>query len=251
MKDSEHTTSPPSSSLYLSKKIIIAIDGYSACGKSTTAKLVASQLGYTYIDTGAMYRAVTLYFHNHYIALDSPKEVQTALNHINIHLAFNPKTDQSETFLNGLNVEKEIRKMYISEKVSEVSALADVRKAMVKQQQEMGKKKGLVMDGRDIGTKVFPEAELKVFMSADLHIRAARRQLELLERKELVNLQDIIENLDMRDRIDTTRKESPLMKAEDAFEIDTSFLTIEEQVEYIINLATSKIILLSDHRLTE
>jgi cytidylate kinase len=251
MKDSEQTNSPSGPSPTLSKKIIIAIDGYSACGKSTTAKLVAAQLGYAYIDTGAMYRAVTLYFHDHYVAMDSPKAVQTALDHIHIHFAFNPKTDQSETFLNGLNVEKEIRKMYISEKVSEVSALAEVRKAMVKQQQEMGKKKGLVMDGRDIGTKVFPEAELKVFMAADLHIRAARRQAELLERKELVNLQDIIENLAMRDRIDTTRKESPLLKADDAFEIDTSFLTIEEQVDNIVRLATSKIVLPPDNRLTE
>jgi len=245
MKDSQHTPSTPSSDpgspIHSSKKIIVAIDGYSGCGKSTTAKLVASQLGYTYIDTGAMYRAVTLYFLEHYVALDNPVEVQKALNNIHISFTFNPKTEQSETCLNGLNVEEEIRKMYISEKVSEVSAIPEVRRAMVRQQQQIGKKRGLVMDGRDIGTKVFPDAELKIFMSADIQIRAARRQLELLEKQELVNLQDIILNLETRDRIDTTRKESPLTKADDAYSIDTSFMTIDEQVDYIVYLATAKI----------
>jgi cytidylate kinase len=254
MKDSRHPDSYPSSDsgplFTTSKKIIVAIDGYSACGKSTTAKQVAAQLGYTYIDTGAMYRAVTLHFIDKYVALDSPAEVQKALNDINISFIFNPKTEQSETYLNGLNVEDEIRKMYISEKVSDVSALPDVRRAMVKQQQLIGKKRGLVMDGRDIGTKVFPDAELKIFMTADIQIRAARRQLELIERQELVNLQDIILNLETRDRIDTTRKESPLMKADDAFAIDTSFMTIDEQVEYIVHLATSKIANVSADRLT-
>lgn len=224
------------------KKIIIAIDGYSACGKSTTAKLVASQLGYAYIDTGAMYRAVTLYFHDQYVALDNPKEVQAALSKIKVSFFPNPKTGKNETCLNGLNVEEEIRKMYISEKVSEVSALPEVRTAMVRQQKEMGRRRGVVMDGRDIGTKVFPDAELKVFMTADIHIRAERRQSELLANNELVNLQEIMANLEMRDRIDTSRKESPLMKADDAYVIDTSYITIEEQVDYIINMATGVIV---------
>ena len=254
MKEFRHPNSPSSSNagpfVPSSKKIIIAIDGYSACGKSTTAKQVAAQLGYTYIDTGAMYRAVTLYFIENYVAGDNPVEVQKALHDIHISFVFNPKTEQSDTCLNGLNVEHEIRKMYISEKVSEVSALPDVRRAMVRQQQQIGKKRGLVMDGRDIGTKVFPDAELKLFMTADIQIRAARRQQELLERQELVNLEDIILNLETRDRIDTTRKESPLTKAEDAYAIDTSFMTIDEQVDYIVHLATSKIASASADRLT-
>ncbi len=224
------------------RKIIIAIDGYSACGKSTTAKRVATQLGYTYVDTGAMYRAVTLYFLEQYVALDNPKAVQIALNDIHISFVFNPKTGRNETCLNGLNVEEEIRKMYISEQVSAVSALPEVRRAMVRQQQEMGKKRGVVMDGRDIGTKVFPDAELKIFMTADILIRAERRQLELLETNELVNLPEILANLETRDRIDTTRKESPLVKAEDAYPLDTSHMTIDEQVEYIVNLAVSKML---------
>lgn len=225
---------------YPSSKITIAIDGYSAVGKSTTAKLVAAQLGYAYVDTGAMYRAVTLYFHNHRIGLISGA-VQSALDALRISFVFNSGAGVNETYLDGLNVEAEIRKMYISDRVSEVSALPEVRRAMVGQQQEMGKRRGLVMDGRDIGTKVFPDAELKIFMNADLHVRAERRQLELRERNEFVPLPDIIENLTMRDRIDTTRKESPLVKAADAYEINTTHMTIEEQVEYIVHLAAGKI----------
>jgi cytidylate kinase len=229
------------------KKIIIAIDGYSACGKSTTAKAVASKLGYVYIDTGAMYRATTLYFHEHYINLTDPKAVSKALGNINIHLIYNPKTDKSETYLNGLNVEDEIRKMYISEKVSEVSALPEVRKSMVALQKKMGKKRGVVMDGRDIGTEVFPDAELKIFMVADMLVRAHRRQLELFERNQIVSLDEIIENIRKRDHIDTTRKEGPLRKAKDAILLDTTHMTIEEQVDFIVNLATGKMI--EAHRL--
>jgi len=225
------------------QKIIIAIDGYSSCGKSTTAKKVAARLGYGYIDTGAMYRAVTLHFIEHNISLTNPKEVAKGLNEIQISLHHNPRTTENEVFLNGVNVEKEIRKMYISNQVSEVSAIAEVRHAMVSQQQKMGKKKGIVMDGRDIGTKVFPEAELKLFMSADLHLRAVRRQQELLEKNQLVNLDEIRANLEHRDRIDSGRKESPLMKAEDAIEIDTSYITIEEQVDLVVELATSRILI--------
>ena len=224
------------------KKIIIAIDGYSACGKSTTAKAVASKLGYAYIDTGAMYRATTLFFHEHYINLTNPKAITKALEDIHIHFLHNPKTEKNETYLNGFNVEHEIRKMYISDKVSEVGAIPEVRRCMVAQQQKMGKKKGLVMDGRDIGTAVFPDAELKLFMRADINIRAHRRQLELLEKKQVVNLEDIMENLQKRDHIDTTRSEGPLKQATDAYELDTTYMTLDEQIDIIINLATTKMI---------
>jgi CMP/dCMP kinase len=224
------------------KKIVIAIDGYSACGKSSTAKQVAARLGYAYIDTGAMYRAVTLYFHDHHVQLTNPKEVQNALNEVHVSFQHNPKTEQNETYLNGLNVEEEIRKMYISNRVSEVAAIKAVREAMVAQQQRMGKHKGVVMDGRDIGTVVFPDAELKVFMNADFRTRAERRQKELLDKNMLVNLDEVMNNLQKRDEIDTSRKESPLRKADGAVEIDTTFFTFEEQVEEIIRLATTKII---------
>ncbi|HXA02780.1 MAG TPA: (d)CMP kinase [Cytophagaceae bacterium] len=224
------------------KKIIIAIDGYSACGKSTTAKMLAAKLGYSYIDTGAMYRATTLYFHEHYINLTNPKAIQKALEEIHITFIFNPKLDKSETYLNGLNVEDEIRKMYISEKVSEVSALTEVRRYMVGLQKKMGKKRGLVMDGRDIGTAVFPDAELKIFMVADMQVRAYRRQQELLGRKQVVDLDDIIKNIEKRDYIDTTRDEGPLKKADDAYILDTTFMTVDEQVDFVIHLVTGKMI---------
>lgn len=224
------------------QKIIIAIDGYSSCGKSTTAKLVASKLGYGYIDTGAMYRAVTLYFLENKVTLTNPRDVEKALLNITITFHNNPKTCENETFLNGVNVEKEIRKMYISEMVSEVSAIAEVRHALVAQQQRMGKRKGIVMDGRDIGTRVFPDAELKIFMTADINLRAQRRQMELLEKKQMVNLDEIKENLQHRDNIDTSRKESPLIQAPDAILIDTSFITVEEQVDQVVGLAQSLIL---------
>ena len=224
------------------KKIIIAIDGYSACGKSTTAKVAASRLGYSYVDTGAMYRATTLYFHEHFINHTNPKAIAKALENIHISFIFNPKLNKSETYLNGLNVEDDIRKMYISEKVSEVSAIPEVRHTMVALQQKMGKKRGLVMDGRDIGTAVFPDAELKIFMQADLMIRAYRRQQELLASKQVVDIDDILSNLEKRDRMDTSRKEGPLRKADGAFILDTSYMTVDEQVESVINLATGKIV---------
>lgn len=224
------------------KKIVIAIDGYSACGKSTTAKAVASKLGYGYIDTGAMYRATTLYFKENYIHYTDPKEVHKALENIHITFHHNPKTDRNETYLNGLNVEDEIRKMYISESVSEVSAIPEVRKAMVALQKKMGRKRGIVMDGRDIGTEVFPDAELKLFMQADMMVRATRRQQELFERKQTVDLDEIIENLTKRDYLDTTRKEGPLRKADDAVSLDTTYITIDEQVDFIIDLAVGKMI---------
>jgi cytidylate kinase len=223
-------------------KIIIAIDGYSSCGKSTTAKLVAAKLGYGYIDTGAMYRAVTLYFLENNIAFTNPKEIEKALHNITISFHHNPKTDENETFLNGVNVEKEIRKMYVSNQVSEVSAIAEVRHAMVAQQQRMGKRKGIVMDGRDIGTHVFPNAELKIFMTADVNLRAFRRQQELLTKKQLVNLEEILQNLKHRDLIDTTRKESPLIQAPDSFLIDTSYMTVDEQVDIVVGMAQTQML---------
>jgi CMP/dCMP kinase len=222
-------------------RIVIAIDGYSSCGKSTTAKAVAARLGYTYLDTGAMYRAVSLYFMQQRIALTNPKEVRHALDHIQISFTYNAKTNRSETCLNGINVEDEIRRMYISNFVSEVSAIAEVRRAMVAQQQRMGKRRGVVMDGRDIGTKVFPDAEVKVFMTADTYIRAKRRQRELLDKGELVNFDEIIQNIEKRDHIDTTRAESPLVQATDAELLDTSYMTVDEQVDWVIQYADQRV----------
>lgn len=222
-------------------KIVIAIDGFSGCGKSSTAKAVAKKLGYTYIDSGAMYRAATLHFLNNLTVLSNPKEVSKALDSLKISFHFNSERQTQETFLNGLNVEDEIRTMRVSDYVSEVSKLKEVRHALVAQQQKLGKAKGVVMDGRDIGTVVFPEAELKVFMTADLSIRAARRQKEILEKGELIELEKIKLNLGERDRIDSTRAESPLLKAEDAIEIDTSLLEFDDQVEQIVSLAKEKL----------
>jgi CMP/dCMP kinase len=222
------------------KKIVIAIDGYSACGKSTTAKQVASVLGYRYIDTGAMYRAVTLYFIDHHISLTNPKEIAKALKEVNISFKVN-SVNKSETFLNGLNVEREIRDMRVSENVSQVSAIKEVRVAMVEQQRKMGKEKAVVLDGRDIGTVVFPFAELKLFMTAEILVRAFRRQRELLERDQMIDLDEVIDNIVNRDRIDTTRTESPLKKADDAIVIDTTHITIDEQVDEVVRLALSKV----------
>lgn len=223
----------------LMKKIIIAIDGYSACGKSTTAKVVAKELSYRYIDSGAMYRAVTLYFLDHHVSITNTREVDKALGEVRITFVNNAK-GTSETFLNGSNVESAIRKMRISENVSQVSALKEVRVAMVEQQRKLGKEKGIVMDGRDIGTVVFPDAGLKIFLTADMLVRAFRRQKELLEKNDLVDIDEIIDNLNKRDQIDSTRKESPLIKAQNAISIDTTHITIDEQVDEVIRLALTK-----------
>ncbi len=223
------------------RKIIIAIDGFSACGKSTTAREVAKELNYKYIDSGAMYRAVTLHFLEHHVAITNPKEVERALREIRISFVVNSK-GITETFLNGINVEKSIRKMRISENVSQVSAIKTVRVAMVEQQRKLGKDRGVVMDGRDIGTVVFPEAELKIFLTADILVRAFRRQRELLEREDLVDIDSIIENLQKRDQIDSNRTESPLVKAKDATGIDTTHITIDEQVDEVVRMALTKMI---------
>ncbi|WP_373523134.1 (d)CMP kinase [Aquiflexum sp.] len=223
------------------QRIVIAIDGYSGCGKSSTAKAVAKMLDYTYIDSGAMYRAATLHFQNNHVMLSNQKEVDKNLENLQITFHVNPDNGNQETFLNGINVEDEIRSMKISQYVSEVSKIKEVRAALVAQQQHLGRKKGVVMDGRDISTVVFPEAELKIFMSADLKIRAERRQKELLEKGDVVALDKIVENLAERDETDSTRKESPLIKAEDAVELNTSYLGFEEQVNQIVELAKKRI----------
>ncbi len=221
-------------------KIIVAIDGYSSCGKSTTAKGLAKHMGYSYIDSGAMYRATSLYFHDNHVSFTNEKEIEKALNNIEIEFRIS-KDGKSETYLNGLNVENEIRKLYIANMVSEVSAIAAVRHAMVEQQRKLGRKKGVVMDGRDIGTVVFPEAEMKVFMTADKYVRAHRRQIELTEKGDLLDFEDILKNLEKRDLIDTTRSESPLRRAEDATLIDTTHMTLDEQVEMLSLMADETI----------
>jgi len=219
-----------------SKNIIIAIDGYSGCGKSSTAKSVAARLGYAYIDTGAMYRAVTLYFYRHRVEHTDKEQVRKALTSILLEFKFDEATKSSHIYLNGENIESLIRQMHISERVSKVSTIAEVRHFLVAQQRQMGTKKGIVMDGRDIGTVVFPNAELKIFMTAQVATRALRRQKELENLGQHVVLSEIITNLEKRDLIDSTREESPLRKANDAIEIDTTNLEFEEQVERVLEL---------------
>jgi cytidylate kinase len=218
----------------MSKKIVIALDGFSSCGKSTTARHVAAVLHYAFVDSGAMYRAVALYFHRNEISLLDLNQVANALKEIEITFVFNPAKQSSDTYLNGENIENEIRMMFISDMVSQVSALPIVRHAMVALQQKMGEKKGIVMDGRDIGTVVFPQAELKIFMTAEPHIRAQRRKLELLQKGEDLPLEEIVENLRKRDEIDSNRSEGPLKRAADAIDLDTSFRSMDEQVEFVL-----------------
>ena len=216
------------------KQLVIAIDGYSSCGKSTTAKAVAAALHYAYVDTGAMYRAVTLHLLEHQIPFDDLGRVEAALHELTISFRRNRRTGRNEVFLDGVNREDDIRQMVISNSVSEVSVIVMVRHAMVAQQQRMGRKRGVVMDGRDIGTSVFPDAEVKVFMTADVVVRAQRRQVELAGNGEQVALDDIIENLRKRDHLDSTRAESPLRRAADAVLLDTTHLVIEEQVDFVL-----------------
>ena len=214
--------------------ITVAIDGYSGVGKSSTAKAVAQQLGYTYVDSGAMYRAVTLHFLRNGVELDDPPAVAQALADLQIGFQPHPQGAGYETLLNGENVEQEIRSMRVSNHVSPVSALPVVRRAMVELQQQLGAERRVVMDGRDIGTHVFPQAELKVFMTADPTIRAQRRQAELLEKGQAVAVSDIERNLLQRDELDSSREESPLVKAGDAVTLDTTHLTFEAQVEQVV-----------------
>lgn len=227
------------------KKIIIAIDGHSSCGKSTMAKQLAKEIGYVYVDTGAMYRAVTLYaIRNGMFTEDSVKEaeLQDAINEGNIKIGFvfNPQTGKADTYLNSENVEEEIRTMEVSKRVSIIAALPFVRALLTEQQKAMGKEKGIVMDGRDIGTAVFPEAELKVFVTASAEVRAQRRYDELLgktktqEERNALNYEEILENVKERDYIDSHRDVSPLRQAEDAVVLDNSYMTREEQSAWLL-----------------
>lgn len=227
------------------KDITIAIDGYSSTGKSTVAKQLAATLGYVYVDSGAMYRAVTLYaMQNNLIAPDhfDKEQLKAQLNDIEISFIFNKNIGIAEVYLNGKNVEKQIRSLEVSQFVSQVSAVPQIRKQLVRQQQKFGKNKGVVMDGRDIGTIVFPEAELKIFMTASAEIRAKRRYQELLKKGEDISFEEIMENVKSRDYMDSTREDSPLLKADDAIEIDNSEMTQEQQFKTILSLAEDKIL---------
>ena len=220
----------------MAKKIIIAIDGWSSCGKSTLAKELAKELGYLYVDSGAMYRAITLYFLRNHVDWTDKAEVKRALKEISLEFVYNEKSGQTEMHLNGENVEYVIRDLVVAEKVSDVAAIKEVRKFAVDQQQLMGKKKGVIMDGRDIGTVVFPGAELKIFLTADNAVRVERRFKELFEKNPNVTIEEIKANLEMRDYIDSNREESPLRKAEDAILLDNTNLTAEETNQKVLKL---------------
>lgn len=225
------------------KRIIVAIDGHSSCGKSTLAKALAKTLHYAYLDSGAMYRAVTLYFLDENVDYENPDAVAEALNHIEIH--FERIEGQNRTFLNGRDVERDIREMRVSEHVSPVSTISAVRRAMVAQQQAMGTRRGIVADGRDIGTVVFPDAELKIFLTADADVRTSRRHLELAAKGIDAEWNDIYNNLVERDRIDSGRADSPLREADDAVVIDNTLLSEEQQLEKALTLAKERMEVLS------
>ena len=227
------------------KKITIAIDGFSSCGKSTMAKDLAKKLGYVYVDTGAMYRAVTLYAMRNGL-FNADGSVKTAalerqMNKINITFKLNKRAERPDTYLNNELVENDIRTLEVSNHVSQIAAVPFVREAMVTQQQRMGKDKGVVMDGRDIGTTVFPEAELKVFVTASAEVRAQRRYDELKEKGMPADFNDILKNVQERDYIDSHREISPLRKAPDAIELDNSHMTITEQSAWLMELVEQKI----------
>jgi CMP/dCMP kinase len=225
----------------MTKKIIIAIDGWSSCGKSTLAKQLAKELGYLYVDSGAMYRAITLYFLRNHIDWTDTKEVKKALDQISLEFIFNENTQQNEMHLNGENVEYVIRDLVVAEKVSDVAAIKEVRKFAVEQQQMMGKKKGVIMDGRDIGTVVFPKAELKIFLTADNAVRVERRFKELIAKNPNVTIEEVKANLEMRDYIDSNRKESPLRQADDAILVDNTDLSIDETIHKVLTMANTVI----------
>ncbi len=219
------------------KKIVIAIDGFSSCGKSTFAKAIAARLGYIFIDTGAMYRAVTLYALEHGAirsGIVHEEEIVALLNQISITFRFNPERGASDIYVNGDRVEGKIRTIEVSNCVSAVSAIAEVRTMLVRMQQEMGRRRGVVMDGRDIGTVVFPDAELKIFMTADPHVRAQRRYDELTAKGDRVSLEEIEQNVRDRDYQDMHRAISPLRQADDAIVLDNSAMTVEEQMEWVM-----------------
>jgi cytidylate kinase len=223
----------------LNKKITIAIDGFSSTGKSTLAKQLANHLGYVYVDTGAMYRAIALFaMQNGYIAAENfdKESLINSLTAIRLQFRYNPELGFGEMYLNDVNVEKEIRTIEVSSFVSKVATISEVRAKLVEQQQEMGKDKGIVMDGRDIGTVVFPDAELKIFMTSSASTRAQRRYDELIQKGDDVTYEEVLKNVEERDYIDTHRDNSPLVLAEDAIEIDNSHLTREEQFEIVLGL---------------
>jgi len=220
----------------MGKKIIIAIDGWSSCGKSTLAKELAKELGYLYVDSGAMYRAITLYFLRNHVDWTDKTEVKKALKEISLEFVYNEKSQQSEMHLNEENVEYVIRDLVVAEKVSDVAAIKEVRKFAVEQQQVMGKKKGVIMDGRDIGTVVFPKAELKIFLTADNAVRVERRFKELFEKNPNITIEEIKANLEMRDYIDSNREESPLRQAKDAILVDNTNLTAKETEQKVMKL---------------
>lgn len=225
------------------QKITIAIDGYSSCGKSTLAKALAQRLNYSYIDTGAMYRAVTLYAIQHQLIEPKTHEMNVSgllevLVNIEVSFQFNTHSRSSETYLNGVNVEREIRTMQVSENVSKISSIKEVREKMVALQRKMGRSKGVVMDGRDIGTHVFPNAELKLFMTADTTVRAQRRLDELSSKGQYYTLEEVKQNLLSRDYEDSHRKENPLIQAKDAIVLDNTDISREEQLEFVLKLIT-------------
>ena len=222
-------------------KIIIAIDGWSSCGKSTLARQLAKRLNYIFIDSGAMYRAIALYFIRNNISTVSINAVETALSEISLEFKYNDESNTNEICLNGENVAHLIRHLDVAEKVSEVAAIEQVRAFAVNEQQKIGKDKGIVMDGRDIGTTVFPHAELKIFMTADKEVRVSRRYKEMVQINPSITENEIRFNLQSRDEVDSTRKISPLRKADDAIVLDNSSLTPEEQLSIALELALAKI----------
>ena len=229
----------------MNSKIIVTIDGWSSCGKSTLAKQLAKELGYVYIDSGAMYRAITLYFLRNHVDWTDTNEVSNALKDIIIEFRYNQASQQSEAYLNGENVEYVIRDLVIAEKVSDVAAIKAVRSFAVAQQLKLGKQKGIVMDGRDIGTTVFPNAELKIFMTADTAVRVERRFKELYSKNPNISIEEVKNNLEMRDYIDSNREISPLRKANDAIEIDNTNMSIVEQLKIALDLTEKKLKILA------
>lgn len=225
----------------MEKKIIIAIDGFSSCGKSTLAKAMAKALEYVFVDTGAMYRAIALYFLRNNIAFNDTVSIETALHAIELRFKYNSASQKSDMYLNGENVEQEIREMQVSQKVSEVASIAAVRDFAVAQQQAMGVDKGIVMDGRDIGTVVFPNAELKLFVTADPTIRLERRYQELLQTNPAIQKEEVAANLQQRDLMDSTRAHSPLKQADDALVLDNTNLDRAQQFELAMQWAMDKI----------
>lgn len=222
------------------KKIIITIDGYSSCGKSTLAKALAGELNYVFIDSGAMYRAITLYFLRNHVDWNNKNEVINALKNISLEFVYSEETGLHEMWLNDENVEWLIRDMVVAENVSEVAAVKEVREFAVAQQKKMGDAKGIVMDGRDIGTTVFPDAELKIFLTANPAVRVERRFKELIQKNPHITIDEVKANLEMRDYIDSNREVSPLRKADDAVVLDNSELTTKEQLEFALDLVKNR-----------